>query len=69
MASSGGWRLRACDLKAFVYTVGGVVRWDIGDGAYHDDAPTLEAAQLAAEDALRAVLVEAAAALGLRVVP
>jgi hypothetical protein len=32
-------------------------------------APTLEAAQLAAEDALRAVLVDAAAALGLRVVP
>ncbi len=30
---------------------------------------TLEAAQLAAEDALRAVLVDAAAALGLRVVP
>lgn len=33
------------------------------------DAPTLEAAQLAAEDALLAVLVDAAAALGLRVVP
>lgn len=33
------------------------------------DAPNLEAAQLAAEDALRAVLVDAAAALGLRVVP
>ncbi len=32
-------------------------------------APTLEAAQLAAEDALRAVLVDAAAALWLRVVP
>ncbi len=32
-------------------------------------APTLEAAQLAAEDALRAVLVDAAAALGMRVVP
>ena len=31
--------------------------------------PTLAAAQLAAEDALRAVIVDAAAALGLRVVP
>lgn len=33
------------------------------------DAPTIEAAQLAAEDALHAVLVDAATALGLRVVP
>ena len=35
----------------------------------HQRASSAETAQLAAEDALRAVLVDAAAALGLRVVP
>ena len=48
--------------------------WTVDDQLDFDwsdfvEAPTLEAAQLAAEDALRAVIVDAAAALGLRVVP
>lgn len=41
--------------------------WIVGE--CEREAKTQDAAQLAAEDALRAVLVDAAAALGLRVVP
>lgn len=52
----------------------GGIRWLVDNKPINFDprsrpAPTLEAAQLAAEDALRAVLIDAAAALGLRVVP
>ena len=52
-----------------VYREAGSDWWAWHVGTEHGRADDMRAAQLAAEDALRAVLVDAAAVLGLRVVP
>ena len=73
----GSWFLEAGDyLLQVSIDYNGAPRWTVWlvtseawISRRADNAATVEAAQLAAEDALRAVLVDAAAVLGLRVVP
>ena len=69
LTEAGALRLHAIGPDALAWFAEGTWNWCILGTAAMGQAPTLEAAQLAAEDTLRAVLVDAAAALGLRVVP
>jgi hypothetical protein len=78
---NGCWHLTVAHLTAIVSCGDDRDRWRVSiivpeaDGRRCEhvqsqgSAEAITAAQLAAEDALRAVLVDAAAALGLRVVP
>jgi hypothetical protein len=62
------WRLRAGSNEAMVYRRSSDGRWAYAFNGRPGDAPTIEAAQLAAEDALVAVLAESAGSLGYRLV-